>query len=244
MQDKIKESTENSMLTLQVFSPAMGQKSPSPFSMKAIALMQLSGLDYTLKPGDPRKGPKQKLPVLIDGEKIIPDSTHILAHLKSAHGVDLDQYLNSEQLAIAEAFRRMIEEHLYWVLVHSRWIENGDKIRDSFFAAVPAIARKFVFSMVVKQVKSALHGQGMGRHEVAEIHEFGAADLQAISDYLDDKNFFFGNEPASIDATIFGMLDCIIVPSLDTALKHAALSHENLVNFHKRFSEHVKMSDV
>ena len=232
------------MLTLQVFAPAMGQKSPSPFSMKAIALMQMSGLDYKLKPGDPRKGPKQKLPVLFDGEKIIPDSTHILAHLKSAHGVDLDKNLSKEQLAIAEGFRRMVEEHLYWVLVHSRWIENGDKIRDEFFAMVPKIARKLVFRMVVKQVKSALFGQGMGRHELKEIHAFGAADLQALSDYLADKDFFFGDEPTSIDATIFGSLDSIIVPPLDTALKRTALTHDNLLSFHKRFGQHVKIDEA
>lgn len=232
------------MLTLQVFAPAMGQKSPSPFSMKAIALMQMSGLDYKLKPSDPRKGPKQKLPVLVDGENIIPDSTHILAHLKSTHDVDLDKGLNKEQLAIAEGFRRMIEDHLYWVLVHARWIENGDKIRDGFFAAVPKFARKFVFGMVVKQVKSALFGHGMGRHKLEEIHAFGAADLQAISDYMGDKEFFFGDEPTSIDATIFGMLDCIITPPMDTVIKSAALAHDNLVGFHRRFSQHVKIDEA
>ena len=232
------------MFTLQVFAPAMGQKSPSPFSMKAIALMKMSGLDFKLKPGDPRKGPKQKLPVLFDGEKIIPDSTHILAHLKSAHGIDLDKDLDTEQLAIAEAFRRMVEEHLYWVLVHSRWIENGDKIRDGYFAAVPSFLRKLVFHMVVKQVKSALFGQGMGRHGLKEIHAFGAADLKAMSDYLVDKKFFFGDNATSIDATIFGILDCIIVPSLDTALKRAALTHDNLVGFHKRFGEHIKIGEA
>ncbi len=154
------------MLVLQIFPPALDLKSPSPFSMKAIAMMQMSGLDYELKPSDPRKTPKAKLPVLNDGEKSIPDSTHIFAHLKKAHGFDPDNALSTEQLAIAEAFRRLIEEHLYWVLVHSRWIENGDTIRRVFFAPVPALMRKFVFKMVVKQVKSSLHGQGMGRHTI------------------------------------------------------------------------------
>ena len=232
------------MLTLQVFAPAMGQKSPSPFSMKAIALMQMSGLDYKLKPSDPRKGPKQKLPVLIDGEKIIPDSTHILAHLKSVHGVDLDKDLDKEQLAIAEAFRRMVEEHLYWVLVHSRWIENGDKIRDGFFASVPAIMRKFVFNMIVKKVKANLYSQGMGRHTPAEIYAFGAADLQAMSDYLGDKGFFFGDEPTSIDATLFGMLDCIVMPSLETALKRSALTYENLIAHHQRLGAYIKIDEA
>ena len=232
------------MLILQVFAPAMGQKSPSPFTMKAIALMQMSGLDYQLKPGDPRKGPKQKLPVLIDGSKSIPDSTHILAHLKSMHGFDPDKNLTPEQLAIAEAFRRMIEEHLYWVLVHSRWVENGDKIRDSFFASVPAFMRKFIFNMIVKKVKANLYGQGMGRHTPKEIYAFGATDLQAIADYLGDKPFFFGDAPTSVDATIFGMLDSIIVPPLETELKRSALAHNTLKSYHQRMSDHIDLAEL
>ncbi len=225
------------MLTLQIFAPGLGQKSPSPFAMKGIALMQMSGLDYQLKSADPRKTAKQKLPVLIDGNKAIPDTTHIQAYLKKAHGVDLDKGLSAEQLAIGEAFRRMNEEHLYWVLVYSRWIKNGDKIRDMFFAAVPVIMRKFVFRMVVKQVRASLRGHGMGRHSAAEIYAFGAADLQAISTCLGDRDFFFGDEPTSIDASLFGMLNCILVPPIETPLKQAAISHDNLVAYHERFGE-------
>ncbi len=232
------------MLTLKVFAPAMGQKSPSPFSMKAIALMQMSGLDYQLKPGDPRKGPKQKLPVLVDGNKQIPDSTHILAHLKKAHNIDLDQELSPEQMAVAEAFRRMIEEHLYWVLVYSRWIENGDEVREGFFGSVPAIMRKFVFNMIVKKVRASLYGQGMGRHTPAEIHAFGAADLEAVSQYLDTRDYFFGDQPTSIDATIFGIIDSIIVPRLDTELKKNAISHQNLIDHHTRMGQHINIKDV
>ncbi|MCP4182269.1 MAG: glutathione S-transferase family protein [Hyphomicrobiales bacterium] len=232
------------MLALQVFPPAFGLKSPSPFSLKAIALMQMSGLDYKIEPGDPRKTPKKKLPVLIDGEKHIPDSTHILVHLKKAHGFDPDIGLNAEQLAIAEAFRRMMEEHLYWILVYSRWIENGDIVREAFFSMVPALMRKFVFSMVAKQVKSALYGQGMGRHTAAEVYAFGAADLQAIANYFGDKQYFFGETPTSIDATLYGSLSNIIDPQLDTPLKQAALSHDNLVAFKQRFAERFEMKDA
>lgn len=232
------------MLTLKVFAPAMGQKSPSPFAMKAIALMQMSGLDYQIKPGDPRKGPKQKLPVLVDGQQEIPDSTHILAHLRKVHGIDLDKGLSAEQLAIGEAFRRMIEEHLYWVLVYSRWIENGDEIREGFFGSVPAIMRKFVFNMIVKKVRANLYGQGMGRHSAAEIYAFGAADLEAISEYLGDKDYFFGDQPTSIDATIFGIIDSIIVPPLDTELKKSAVARQNLVDHHSRFARHIKSNEL
>ena len=223
------------MLTLQVFQPAVGLASPSPFSTKAIYLMEMSGLDYRLEYADPRKAPKAKLPVLIDGDKIIPDSSHIQAHLESTHNIVFDKGLNEQDMAIAQAFRRLNEEHLYWVLVYSRWIDNGDKLRDFFFEAVPAPMRKFVFGMVLKQVKASLHGQGMGRHTPDEIYAFGKSDLRAISNYLGDKQFLFGDEPSSIDASICGTLANIIVPEIDSPLKEAALSYNNLVKYFKRF---------
>ncbi len=229
------------MLDLLIFAPALGLKSPSPFALKAIGLMEMSGLEYQTKPADPRKAPKQKLPVLVDGTTQIPDTTHIQAYLKDTLKADLDEGLDTEQLAIAEAFRRMNEEHLYWVLVYGRWIENGDSIRDVFFGMIPAIMRKFIFNRIVRKISVSLHGQGLGRHSPEQIYAFGAADLKAVSDYLGDKDFFFGDRPTSIDASLCGMLASILIPDLDTPLKQAAMAHKNLVDYCDRFAARYKL---
>lgn len=48
--------------------------------------------------------------------------------------------------------------------------------------------------------------QGMGVHSVEEIEEFGKHDLQVLSDMLDCKPFFFGDEPTSLDVVAFAVL--------------------------------------
>lgn len=229
------------MLTLQIFAPAFGIKSPSPFSLKAIALLQMSGLEYNLEPADPTKTPNGKLPVLLDGDKTVPDSSHILTYLKEAHGFAADKDLDKQQLAIAEAFRRMTEDHLYWTLLYCRWNENGDLMRDEFFGAVPEEMRELAFKTVLDQINSALHGHGMGRHTAGEIHAFGAADLQSIASYLGDKEYFFGDTPTSIDATLYGILCNIIVPTMVTGIKKSAMAHDNLDAYQKRFAERFDM---
>lgn len=223
------------MLTLIVFAPAMGLKSPSPFSMKAIALMQMSGLAYEIKTGDPRKAPKKKLPILIDGDITIPDSAHIQAYLENEKGVDFDSWMSAEQLAIAQSFRCLCEEHLYWVLVYVRWIENAEFTREEFFGTVPPLMRKFVFNMVQKQVRNALRGQGMGRHRPEEIYGFGASDITAIADFLGGKPFFFGDTPSSIDAVIFAALVNNLVPKIAWPSECSVKSHPNLVAYCERF---------
>ena len=233
------------MLKLIVFSPAMGLISPSPFSMKAIALMQMSGLEYEFVPGDPRKAPKNKLPVLIDGQRTIPDSSHIQHYLEREKQVDYDGHLTPEQRAVTLSFRALCEDHLYWVGVFDRWIMNADYVREEFFAAIPAPMRKIVFNKIQKDIRRNLYGQGLGRHTPDEIYAFGAADLKAIADYLGDKPFFFGDRPASLDAILFAFLINNLVPRSST--RPAAFSVKscpNLVAYCERFIERFDIPQV
>lgn len=223
------------MLTLVVFAPAMGLKSPSPFSMKAIALMQMSGLDYKIKAGDPRKSPKKKLPVLIDGNRQVPDSSHIQAYLENEKGIDFDGSINAEQKAVAQSFRCLCEDHLYWVGGYVRWVENADYAREEFFGSMPKLMKNFIFNMVQKQLKKSLYGQGIGRHTPEEIHAFGATDIAAIAAYLGDKDYFFGDKPTSIDAVIFSALINNIVPKVTYSPAGSAKTYPNLVAYCDRF---------
>lgn len=225
------------MLKLLVFPPSFGLRSPSPFAMKAIALMQMSGLEYTLESADPRKAPRKKLPVLLDGALKIPDTAHIQTHLQVHHGVNFDASLNAAEIAVAQAFRCLMEDHLYWVAVHGRWIEHPDSIREAFFGAVPAPLRQLVFRMVQNKIRAALDGHGMGRHTPEQIHAFGRADIQALAEFLGDKQYFFGDTPTSIDATLYAMLTTTLVPPLEDSVKTEVLSHKNLVAYRSRFGE-------
>ncbi|HHG91224.1 MAG TPA: glutathione S-transferase family protein [Devosia sp.] len=225
------------MLKLLVFPPSFGLRSPSPFSMKAIALMQMSGLDYAIENADPRKAPRKKLPVLLDGPLRVPDTAHIQAHLQDHHGIDFDGSLRADDLAIAQAFRCLMEDHLYWVAVYGRWIEHPESIREAFFGAVPAPLRRLVFRMVQNKIRAALDGHGMGRHTPEQIHAFGRADIHALAEFLGDKQFFFGETPTSIDATLYAMLTTTLVPPLEDSIKTEVLSHKNLVAYYSRFGE-------
>ncbi|MDK7075517.1 Tom37 metaxin N-terminal-like domain-containing protein, partial [Lactobacillus gasseri] len=89
---------------------------------KTEAMLRLSGLDFEKEyVADLSKMPKGKVPVLQDGENLIPDSSLIQRYLTETYGIDLDKHLTTEQKAIAEAFRRMTEEHLYWTGVYNRF---------------------------------------------------------------------------------------------------------------------------
>ncbi|MGC9420029.1 MAG: glutathione S-transferase family protein, partial [Rhodovulum sp.] len=222
------------MLALNVFSPALGTISPSPFSVKALLLLEMSGLPYTRCAGDPRKAPRGKLPVLVDGGEAIPDSEAIRAHLARAHGFDPDAALNARQRAEAAAIRALVEDHLYWALVHARWIDRAEATRAAFFGRLPAPLRGPIFALVRRQVARALHGQGMGRHPAEAIYSMGADGLVALAKLVGEAPYVFGDRPSSIDTVVFGFLENVIAADLDTPLKDAALGLPALVAYHRR----------
>jgi glutathione S-transferase len=95
----------------------------SPFCVKIEAYLRLADLPYEALCGAQylRKAPKGKLPFIEDNGKIIADSNFILKYLKETYGDTLDGDLSDADKAIAHAFIKMIDENLYWVLVHARW---------------------------------------------------------------------------------------------------------------------------
>jgi glutathione S-transferase len=223
------------MLILLTFKPALGVRSPSPFTLKADGLLAMSGLPYERKFGDVRKAPKGKYPVLVDGDRIIPDSSHIQHYLEREKGIDFDAGLNEAQRATALAVRRMLENHLYFISTYFRWIENPDITREALFADIPGLLRKPVFAMLQGRVRKTLHLHGIGRHSPDQMLEFGKEDMAAVAALLGEKDWFFGDDPKAIDACIFGFLEGILNATLDTPLQRAGRGHANLVAFCDRF---------
>ena len=127
------------MITLYGFGPLFGLPDPSPFVLKTLTQLKMSGLPFALERASPRDAPKGKIPFIRDGEVVLGDSVFILDHLQRAHGVDLDAHLTPAQKSLAWALERMLEDHLYWAIIHARWAidENFEKGPAQFFAGAP-----------------------------------------------------------------------------------------------------------
>ena len=225
------------MLTLITFAPALGLRCPSPFGMKAETLLVMSGLSYERKFGDVRKAPRSKLPVLGDGDRLIPDTSHIQSYLEDEKGIDFDGHLNAKQLATATAFRRLVEEHLYFINVHFRWTENADSVRDSFFKPIPKLMRGMIFNMVQKKLIKTLDLQGIGRHSRDEIIKLGIEDVQALAAQLGDNPYFMGKKISSVDASVYGALHGLIDCQHDTPIQQECHRHENLIAYTTRMGK-------
>lgn len=197
------------MMELIAYPGAFGEPSASPFCVKAICLLQLAGVDWQHKEThDPRKAPKAKLPVLVDGDTVIPDSEQIREHLEAHHGADFNKGLDAAQRGAAHAVTRMMDEHLYFGIVCDRWMDDANWaiIKDAYFSQIPAPVRGIITPVIRRQAKSQVRHQGMGRHSDEERLTRCRHDIEAVAGLLGDQPFLFGAAPTAADASAVPML--------------------------------------
>jgi glutathione S-transferase len=184
------------------------------------------------------KAPKRKMPYITDEGKKIGDSNLVIEYLQKKYGDSTDAHLSPVDRAISLALRRMIDENLYWSLVYSRWVDdkNWPTTRSAYFGGLPPVLNQLVPALLRRGTIKNMVGHGIGKHTEAEIYEIGCRDIQALSDFLGDKEFFIGDRPTILDATAHAILANFIKVPMDSPLKTKTTELTNLVNFSDRMT--------
>ncbi len=221
------------MIVLHQPGPALGIANASPFCMKVEAFLKLNGIPYKSKTAMPSQGPMKKVPFIQDGGEQIADSSQICDFLSIKYQLSMDEHLTQEQKAVGHSLQRMVEESLYWVLVYSRWVEpdSWPILREQFFGKMPTWLKLFVPVLVRKQIIKNLYGQGSGRFPSDKLYARAEKDLEAISTFLGDKPFLFGDRLSSYDIAIWAGLSSIIDAKITTPLTQKAIGYANLKGY-------------
>jgi glutathione S-transferase len=227
---------------LYKFGETWGIADPSPFCLKVESFLREADIAYEVMQFDARrsfaKAPKGKLPFIEDEDgEVVGDSTLIIALLSQQRDIDMDAPLGDRDRCVSLAFRRMLDEHLYWVAVYSRWFDEPgwSVIRQSFFAGIPRPIRPFAVALARRRMAAALRAQGIGRHSREEIYALGSEDVQGLSRLLcDDTYFFAANRPTLLDLWAHAFIAEIVAPPIDSPLKRASLALPNLTDHFQR----------
>jgi glutathione S-transferase len=204
--------------------------------IKAMLLLKFAGLEYSEDRGGYRKAPKGKLPYINDDGIIVADSTFIRFHIEKKYGFDFDAGLTPEQRAAAWAIEKMCEDHLYFSVLASRWLDDVNFARGpaEFFKILPLPLRLIVPGMVRRKIKETLKLQGFGRHTPAEQNQLAIADVDAIANFLGEKPFLMGERPCGADAAVFAFVAQLLVPLFTTPARAATEKHQNLISYRNR----------
>lgn len=230
------------MITLHQFEPALGLPNASPFCMKLETWLRMAQLPFEAPTMTLRalgKAPKGKMPYIEDEGKTVCDSTFIIDYLKTRYGDRLDDWLSAQQHAVALAFQRLLEENLYWAVVHTRWFEpeGWALTRVAFFGNLPVPLRWFVPTLARRGIRREMHGHGMGRHSAQEIYAIGQRDITALADFLGDKRYFLGESPCSLDATAYAFLANLLWVPIESPLKQHARQYPQLEAYCRRMRD-------
>ncbi len=213
--------------------PAALEMQPSAFGLKLETWLRMVGLPYQVAFSAREMGPKGKIPfATIDGS-VVGDTELIIEQLAKKANVSLDKHLDARDRAMSTVIRRLAEEHLYFILVYSRWVDQAgwDEFQALFFESAPAFIRGFISNKVRKAVKANLTSQGIARHTLDEVYAKGKTDLEALSAFLGDKPYFLGEMPTEVDASVYGLLANIYYSPFRGPLQQMMNKHDNLMAY-------------
>jgi len=206
----------------------------SPFCVKLETYLKMAEIPYeSVYTLNMRKNPKKLMPYIEHEGHIRGDSTLIIDWLVEKHGDNVDFWLTDEQKAISRAFVSMVEDHITPFGVYYRWVDpkGWPQFRDLIFAKAPKFIKWLFSGKMSKKVKLRMNLQGVGRFTDDEMMHLMNKDLHALSVYLADNPFFFGDKPSMLDISVFSVFGNLIKAPIETSLKELALKPQ-FANLH------------
>ena len=218
------------MITLYSYPGLFGVADNNPYGLKIFAFLKLCNLEFRQEHIlDAKDAPRGQLPYIVDEDAHIGDSDAIVAHLIRKYGLEIDSAPTPAERDTHLMIRRMLDD-LYWVMSYSRWSDDRfwPLFRDAFLKTHRAVSADALEAARTYNFQRYSY-QGIGRYEPAAVYERGVADLVTLANLQPKSGCFFGTNPSSIDAAIYGFVANIFFYAIDTPLKACLESHPNLV---------------
>jgi glutathione S-transferase len=225
---------ETASLRVFTFHPAWGLPTCGPFGIKLQVCLRMLGVPYEqVNESDNRKGPKRKSPWIEDGTVRLGDTELILEHLKRTRGLDIDQALSPAERAESQVLSGMLEERYHQIFEYELLLldEGFVHVRKFFERDMPGPMLALALPFIRRGFKKHLFERGVARHTPEQVAAMGRADVDALSTWLGDREWFVAETPTKVDASALGLLAVSIRSPLTTPVCAYARSKPNLVAF-------------
>ncbi|GKZ29545.1 hypothetical protein AbraIFM66950_005382 [Aspergillus brasiliensis] len=213
-------------ITLYRGFPGTGIYTWSPFVTKLEARFRFAGLSYRTESGSIRAAPRGKVPYVTVSDqngsgtnetRTMSDSSLIIqAFLKEDILRDLNGDLDVREKVLDSGIRALLEDKLYFLQGHEKWIDNYYAMRAHILASLPYPLQVIVGHLIYRKQYQVLHGQGTLRYSDEERTTFKKQIWEEINTLLEDsklnsdrKGTFWvlgGQRPTEADATLFGFI--------------------------------------
>ncbi|AWN73228.1 Tom37 metaxin N-terminal-like domain-containing protein [Legionella anisa] len=213
------------MIKLYQYPGVWGMPSLSPFCSKVFYFLIWAKIPFeVVQVFNPRQGPKGKFPVIDDDGVVVADSEFIMKHCREKYGLNIEDPV--EDLPI----RRLLEEHLYFIILYSRWIdpENKEQIDRAFRHFFPKGMGRLVLFLIRRQLRKQAYFQGISRHSRQQIYQKGVDDLRAIEYFIAQGQ---QEECRAVDMSLYAFLQVIQQTPLDTPIRSYLIESQAIQNY-------------
>jgi glutathione S-transferase len=241
--ERLAQINSRGFLMLQVYHFGRAGQLPdaSPFCVKLLTYLKMANIDFETIRGSHnlKKNPKGKMPFIIHNGTILGDSSLIIEYLKKTFGDTVDGHLTEDEQRQGLFIQRMIEDHLYWVMVYSRWADETmfPTTKKVFFHRLSGPMRFIVPIVARKRAVKLVKAQGIARHDRDTIYQMGLDDLKALTPLFKVDQYLFGDKPTSYDALAFGAFANIIWMVHDTPLKAYLMEQPHIEAYCQRIRD-------
>lgn len=192
-----------------------GIESYSPFCLKVHRALKLLGLPYVrrfgIEPGSHRaQNPVGQVPILLAGDRVIPDSTAIFRYLDLHSG---GAFVPRDARAASEAwlFEELADTSLNGFLVAARWAdeENWQLVRHAYFAGAPAPVRWIIPGRLRARVLSTLQARDVWRAGADACWVRYRRLLDDLDARAPKDGFWVSDTPSVADVALFAQLHSV-----------------------------------
>lgn len=188
----------------------------SPFCLKARICLSLKQVPYervtlTLSrlPELRRLNVLGKVPVLVAGERAIPDSSRIARYLDETFPRPGLLPKDPQQRAYCHLLEEWADESLYFVIGAFKWLNPANRARANEATAELAagmLPAKLVLYFVRRRITRRYRAAGYRADSLPHLQERMAENLACLRDLLEGKAFLLGRYVTLADLSIFSQL--------------------------------------
>jgi glutathione S-transferase len=190
--------------------------SDSPFCLKARICLQLKEVPFrcvtvTLRRRRELKrlNPLGKVPVLVHGEEVIPDSSAIARHLEARHPEPPLVPADPAAAAYCDLVEDWADESLYHIVGAFKWLNPANRtaaLSNTVNELGAGLLAPLVGRALVRDVRRRYRAWGYGPESLAHFEERMRAALGALAALLEGKTFLLGRTPVLADVAVFAQL--------------------------------------
>ena len=176
-----------------------------------VMFLEYNKIEYILDDTMPKHFHTTKSPWITYKQQHITDSNVIIEWISNQskfNKTNIDSHLNKQQLAILIAFKSMIENDLYFIIIWRRFCLDNNIIKYLKLMTNDKIPSFILYLMATFFKKKQLEktwAHGIGRFKPQQIYDKHNEIMQSLFDFMGTENkFMFGDKLTTLDLTIYG----------------------------------------